>query len=340
MDLNNDGVKDLAIGDASGTVYFYPGDGNGAFADNQGLLFDDGTVVKFGGSVNSKPVIFDYNNDGLLDMLTANALLGTTYGRYPINLHLNVGTATEPRFTKSPKSLGMTAIKGCVAMGDLDDDGLPDLVVSQFDYQDKTDVHWYKNTGTLGAPKWGSGQRITFENLPLYDYFHATNEDKVLLDSLVSTGKHWVVVGKRVVNVSIGDYNNDGRNDLLMGFCGFGSSGTIKGTSIPYYETVVNVYYNPTNTVILNKTKISPHQGFRSVTVNGSNLHFNNVGNRDLSFEVYSLRGEKLLSQKIVGSNSNSITVSLAPYSLAQGAYVVRVKEIGFTGKIILKSFQ
>jgi len=154
-DVNNDGLDDLLIAPNTRAVArdvknvaFYRGTGNTcpvAFGTDSFLV---GEMLDFGS--DAKPVLFDYNFDGLTDLVIGN------YGYYRpfsnvlsgLALYENLGTETEPVFSERSADLGSISSYNLVAVhpafGDLDGDGKQDLLLGeQFGL-----LHFFKNNGT------------------------------------------------------------------------------------------------------------------------------------------------------------------------------------------------
>lgn len=125
-DLNGDGTEDLFIGGAAGQAasVFFQGK-NGQFSKANAPVFEADKA-----SEDADAALFDADGDGDLDLYVAS---GGYHQFQPDDaalqdrLYLNNG---KGRFSKSPNALPKaTASKGCVAVGDLNGDGHPDLFV-------------------------------------------------------------------------------------------------------------------------------------------------------------------------------------------------------------------
>lgn len=169
-DWNRDNRPDLVIGQEDGRV---------AWLENTGKLVDglpeflparffrqEADEVKFGALPS--PVSFDWDGDGLDDIVAGNTAgeigfiknLGGTPLRWasPVLLEAdgrpirfmagNNGSIQGPAEAK----WGYTNI----GVGDWDGDGLPDILASEISGR----IHWFKNIGTLTAPKLAAAQPV------------------------------------------------------------------------------------------------------------------------------------------------------------------------------------
>ena len=118
-DLDGDGDLDLVVGEASGTLNFFRNDGSGtapAFAPavEEWLGIDVGR--------RATPALADLDGDGDLDLL-----VGEEGGA--VALWRNRGSRTEPGFEPDPGFTLGAHPYAAPAVGDLDGDGKPELVV-------------------------------------------------------------------------------------------------------------------------------------------------------------------------------------------------------------------
>ncbi|MEW6607593.1 MAG: VCBS repeat-containing protein [bacterium] len=100
-DWDGNSIKDLIVGDSQGFIYIFI---NSKTDDSP--LFKPGTRATTGTGTNqplqvtgdATPIITDWNNDGLMDLL-----VGENYGY--VNLFLNSGTNQKPVFLQSPQRI-------------------------------------------------------------------------------------------------------------------------------------------------------------------------------------------------------------------------------------------
>jgi TolB-like protein len=138
-DWNEDGKKDLVMGNGSGEIFVYLNEGT-----NQQPVFGKPLKVN-GGSLDvgsdSAPDVVDWNGDGKKDLVVGN-------DDGEIIVFINQGTNQEPQFMnegeKLPLKLGPNAIPQVLSKGR----GLNDLVVADR----YGEVTYCPNTGSPNAP--------------------------------------------------------------------------------------------------------------------------------------------------------------------------------------------
>ncbi|MCK5034358.1 MAG: T9SS type A sorting domain-containing protein [Candidatus Sabulitectum sp.] len=190
MDWNGDGFLDIIVGDRNGFVSYFERTGSGVDdLTAQGHITANGTAIDAG--ANSAPVVVDWNNDGLLDLLIGNE--ASTQG---IRLYLNSGTVTNPVLTTwsyiQSSGSNINRYRCCPQVYDMNGDGKKDLIMGENDAQ----IYYYENTGTDAAPVFSGYEAIQSNGSPL-DLYYGT--------------RLWV-----------SDWNEDGIPDLLVSdFNGF-----------------------------------------------------------------------------------------------------------------------
>ncbi len=206
LDLDNNGLKDLVLGDVTES-------------NNASLLIMDGTnqvdsvfevhldfPAPYGNSqavnLDKFPGDFheDINNDGIKDLIVSSNASSEAEDRFSMWLYLNTGTNTNPFFefyTNSFLQSEMIEVgTGSFPVSfDIDQDGLNDLVIANRLYYDAingdpSSMQYFRNTGTASNPAF-------------------TLIDDDWLD--VSSN------GFESVYPSFGDLDGDGDADLVLG---------------------------------------------------------------------------------------------------------------------------
>ncbi len=222
-DLNGDGLFDIVVGEQKGNVLFYPNQGtlgNPKFTGCRPLTDQYGPIDV---GWYASPYLYDWNNDGLLDML-----VGTAHN--VILWWKNVGTATDYAFeyqgfvqadggrletpqTPCEADPGRTIWPNdyftipCVS--DWNGDGLPDILTGSYL---TGQISYYRCTGRVGGIP-----QLTFEGV--------LQADGQVLDTV------WAAAPV------VFDVDGDGRQDLLTGGWNYGNYGT-NIESVMYYRNV------------------------------------------------------------------------------------------------------
>ncbi|MBL0034086.1 MAG: T9SS type A sorting domain-containing protein [Bacteroidetes bacterium] len=203
VDVDNDQIRDLVVSNYeyennNGTIYYHnTGTDSQPIFDYIKRNFLTDQMIDVGEA--AAPALFDYDNDGLLDLVIANKKKTITPSTYSTGLALyrNTGTATIPSFefvTDDYLNLISQNYMGKLspAFGDLDADGDKDLLIGI----DSGELIYYRNDG-------GSFVFIT----------------AMYMSIDVGNG----------ASVQIFDVNQDGKLDLLTGE---------KNGSLSYFENV------------------------------------------------------------------------------------------------------
>lgn len=191
VDYNSDGTPDLLVGNGEGYVWYYPKQGvkeSITFGTGSKILaMKTGTMTDMNVGSKAAPIFYDWNEDGLKDMV-----VGDTYGY--INYFRNTGTKTSPAFGTA--SLRIKANNQDIDVGweakpviiDWDGDKKNDLLIA-----DKTgQITLFKNTGASNNnPVFSSGSKLQGEEAALdVGDFSAP---------------------------AVVDWNGDGRKDMVIG---------------------------------------------------------------------------------------------------------------------------
>lgn len=167
VDVNNDGKRDLLVAPNQPnvslnkrSVYHYTNVG----ADNAPVFFwvTDGflqhDMIDVG--EGSYPVLFDYNADGLTDLLIGNLKQVTNECSADVmnnvTAYKNIGTAQSPAFELdtldffniSTQLAGTDTFDLRLTFGDLDKDGDKDMMVGTYNGY----IHYFKDTSSVSAP--------------------------------------------------------------------------------------------------------------------------------------------------------------------------------------------
>lgn len=216
VDVDNDGVRDMLVapnfpGGSNNTdgLWYYRNisTGPGVVLSQQleGYLQNE----MFDAGEASKPVLFDHNGDGLMDLVVANYGYFVQTSVYSPRLALleNTGTAAAPAFTLvTDNYMGLDASGIGVGMyptfGDLDGDGRQDMLVGD----DLGTIHYFRNISTNAVADFQLTQAViqTNDGQPLDVGRRATP----LLHDLDDDGLLDLIVGER--NGNLNHYRNVG----------------------------------------------------------------------------------------------------------------------------------
>lgn len=177
-------MDDIIVGDRNGYITWFRRTGSGADdLTSEGHLSDASGVIDVG--TNSAPVVVDWNNDGLLDLLVGNET--TTQG---IRLYLNSGTSSSPVLTTwtyiQSGGSDINRYRCCPQVYDLNGDGKKDLIMGENDAH----IYYYENTGTDDSPAFNGFEALQSGGSPI---------------DLYTGSRLWV-----------DDWDSDGLPDLLV----------------------------------------------------------------------------------------------------------------------------
>lgn len=201
-DVDNDGLKDMLVSPNAQnvsenftSVWWYKNTGSASstvFTFQQNNFLQDNMIEVGEGAY---PVWFDYNADGLKDLLVSNyRYYAATSTTSKIALFKNVGTLTNPKFdliTRDFNNLNQTGIYNMMpTFGDLDNDGDADMMVGDYD----GNLYYFTNTA-------GSGNMVNY-TLSVAKYKDNTN-------TIIDVGLY---AAPQLIDV-----DRDGKLDLIIG---------------------------------------------------------------------------------------------------------------------------
>ncbi|NCA86612.1 MAG: T9SS type A sorting domain-containing protein [Clostridia bacterium] len=228
LDVNNDGAKDLIVSpfDPSlekaqhhNNVWLYENNGQTNQPDFQltKTNFLQDQMLDFG--AGAYPAFFDYNHDGLMDLLVGNfGYIDSTYYGLGLNLYcdyraqlallVNTGTATAPSFQlidryfvelPANSASGSKAPFAAVpAFADLDGDGDEDMLVGNADGT----LFYYENVAAQGENAHFELSDTFYQQIDVGDY------SAPQLFDLDKDGRKDLIIGKRDGKISF--YKNQG----------------------------------------------------------------------------------------------------------------------------------
>ena len=224
-DWNEDGKKDLIVGNGEGNIYYYQNVGT-----NEKPLFMSREAIKDGGKIlnvgsNASPFVVDWNGDGKKDLIVGN-------GEGNIYYYQNVGTNKNPAFFKKgaikegKKDLNVRSNASPFVV-DWNEDGKKDLIIGNGD----GNVYYYQNIGTNEKPAF---------------------LDKKIIRKSESDPRHYFVTLQHVSPFVL-DWNEDGKKDLIIGAS---EHCVIYAVNSPY---IINEVQRNVNYALNHSVCINPH---------------------------------------------------------------------------------
>lgn len=179
-------MLDLIVGDRNGGINYFRRTSNDpiTLTEMPGISCA-GNEINVGS--NSAPVITDWNDDGLMDMLVGNENPGN------IRLYLNDGGGSSPVFSSytliQSGSEDITHYRNAPQVFDMNGDGRKDILVGAND----NNVYFYENTGTSPDPQFDGFVTIASKSVGMRLWIDDWNHDG-LPDMLTSDydGYVWV----------------------------------------------------------------------------------------------------------------------------------------------------
>lgn len=266
-----------------------------------------------------------------MDLMFANSSNGIKYEKRPVTILLNVGTVQDPLFKPPFEIPGITGVKPSATFGDVDGDGIFDMVIAS--YLGRDGMYFHKNIGTNDNPDFETnGIPIKFKGIPITKRFFDTRlyqDKKDEIKPLLETEEYWSYAAKAVANVTLCDYNNDGEMDLLLGIFGLCIAGEFAG--YPIHGSMLLAFSNLKIDVSNIETSDLENKINSSFLVRDGNLTIRNIPYRDqYTLKLYSIMGALLYSTPVQKSGENSVQFNLKNNSFAKGIKLIVIPEIGF----------
>ncbi len=252
-DLDNDGDKDLIVGDANGMIHYFKNTSNGE--DIASFELENVNYFNIDVGNRAAPILFDINNDNLLDLL-----IGERDGT--LNYIPNTGDVNNPNFTIINENFGN--INTTTEQGQIGN-------ASPYCYIDKNELKFI----------------IGSESGHIYIYNNITNN---LEGSFNLTNTINLIEGKRTSPCYI-DMNNDDKKDLIIGNIGGGLAfyqGTEESVHTEELTHNTKIYPNPSTSNIHIK---SDYIGSLSIyNMLGQEVYYTQKDKQNITLEIDQLQ--------------------------------------------------
>ena len=280
--------------------------------------------------VQNKTSIGDIDNDGKPDVVVANNA-GTT-----ISILRNTGSAGAISFaTKVDFTVGSNP--NSAGLGDIDGDGLLDIVVSA---RGSNTITVLINTSTSGAVSFASPITITSANLT-YDADLADFDGDGKLDLIYTRGSSNLLevrlntsTGLGVSNVSfrsVATQLTGGNGNFSTGFGDLDGDGKVDVVAALANVNAVNIWRNTSTVNSLSFVKNSPDLSFSSVSYDFDLADFDGDGKLDLAFANNGSANVVVFRNT---STSGTISFATAQNFSSSACYGLSVADINGDGKL------
>lgn len=227
-DINNDGFGDMIVGAImydnghtnEGAAFIYYGSSTGLAATPDVILESNGNNLRFGYSLAAA----DFNNDNFSDVVVGAPQYTNGAGEaYEGAVYIYYGSASGPINTPTilEGGRGGARMGTSVAVGDLDGNGIPDIASGALGFNN------------MGALYNGQGGVYVF-----YGISSGFNTTPVMLVPALQGG---VTFGGSITGVSIGNFNGDTYQDLVVGAHGYDEGLTNQGAVYLYLGSSTGV---------------------------------------------------------------------------------------------------
>jgi flagellin len=218
-DLDGDGKDEFLVTSLSGNVSVWSGGANGTPTLNATYASESGA--------SNGVTLGDLNGDGILDLVTAGRTGG---GTGLVNVRLGTGRGT---FGSATSYASATIFSNDVALGDLNNDGILDLVTGGQGGGGKVTVSLGLGNGTFGTTISYAMNTVSTSNISISDLngdgildiaSGGNNGGSASMAVILGTGNgtfgtatSYSVTGSVLSDLKVADMNNDGVGDLVAG---------------------------------------------------------------------------------------------------------------------------
>ncbi len=229
-DFNNDNRSDIIVANYwTGTVSLFLGYGNGAFSSQ--ITFSTGSI-----SGPCSITIGDFNNDSRLDVAIAN--------QWSDNLGVFVGYGNGSFSNQSTYSTGSDSNPYWVAVGDLNNDGHPDIAVANYGTSNVGIFIQYGNGSFRTQQTMSTSDPSNPQSVAVGDFNDDNRLDIVVanywsdtIDIFLGYGDgtfssqitYSTGYGSGPYSITVGDFNNDSRLDIVVANPGTNNIGIFLG---------------------------------------------------------------------------------------------------------------
>lgn len=274
-DLDNDGDKDMLIGNSKGTLWYF--ENTATTGLDAVFILRDTNYFHIDVGEYSVPQLYDLNNDGLLDII-----IGKSNGK--ISYYQNSGTTIEPQYSLTNENLGNVDIRN-----------------SNISYYGYSTPQFFRDSANNNVLFIGNeeGKIFYFKNIDgnLYGSFS-------LVDTMFyvfNNKKHTIDCGMRS-SIAIADINSDGYKDIL---CGNFSGGLSYFNGIAKPFSTLNILNQDKENELMVRVYPNPASDMIWIEVECCNIE-------DVNINIINNIGQVLHSQ-VLTSNKTSFKISKLP---------------------------